>query len=374
MSIPRPLKLGIVTILPLAIGAGAWFAYKNLQGKPVQPPPPVKEAPVAPVVEEPVKAKVDDVSDETNPDSCGPLNTWAKLEGSDYNVPDALKFHTSVKTGEAVTYPLPFALDKDLNFNLTLENEGNGSEDTVAHCQADGSTLRCTEVFSITTQTFCGPLKLADGSQKFVQLRLDVKGSGLPLPSNLDQFAVSRDSRALGYVIGSMYDEKRTTEQKIYRSLPILIWESSDTNAKLLGTIPGEFFANLGTADPNTVYLEKVGDRYLTNMLSNSKESGKRSRTFHWISQLDAKTYEDYVRGDIVTCINTWSNLCKTPSINACKNQDSVDRSEYQVDKAEPILRNESEWVVFKPIVDQKLPTLYMPLDKFPENTAFNCD
>lgn len=373
MSIPRPLKLGIFIVLPLALGTAGWFAYKNYQKAPAEPAPIVQAVPITQSVPEEASAASEETSEETDPSSCGPLNTWAKLEGVDYQVPEELKFRTSINAGESVAFTLPFTLANDLNFHLKAVSAGDGSEDTVAHCKVDGQTLRCTEVFHSPLETYCGPLTLADGSQKFVQLFLDVKRSGVPLPADLDSFAVSKEARPLGLVTTALHDEKRTAEEKIYRSLPLLVWESADPNARLIGKVPGGFFEGFLYVDTNAVYIEKVGDRYLTNLLANTKQAGQKSKVYHWVSQVSAKSYEDYLREDIVTCNNIWSPLCKAPSLEACQDPEAAYRDEYQIDKGQPILRNESEWVVFKP-TNPKLPTLYMPLEIFPENTSFDCD
>lgn len=209
------ILLGLFSVITLALAYVFW--QKAQQSSPQESPKPAaaepaQESPATAATDIPAEEEAADEGEttETAEGICNSQNTFGDGDKKNRSVSPDLQFKASVFTGDPVTYSLPFALKPGQSIAFTYEVEGFIGE--TARCVTDGSSLRCAEVFYSHHDNYCGPVKLADGTEKFVQFFLDIKDKPAPLPSDLDKYAVKKETRALGvFEEKSFRQEERTS-------------------------------------------------------------------------------------------------------------------------------------------------------------------
>ncbi len=383
MSVSQRKKIGFIvgssTVLVLFLAYGFW-KYKQLV--PEASPPSAVTAPIptpvaTPSAEEESSEMVGEEGVATEPEegSCNRYNTFGEGDKSTRMVSAELQFRATVSEGDPLLYTLPFALKPGQKISFRYETEDVSHEAT--QCITEESSVRCAEVFYNQHESYCGPLKLADGSEKFVQFFLELKDKAPPLPVDLEKYAIKKESRALGVFAERLSDETRTAASKLPAYLPIQIWESSDPSAKMIGEVPSGFFLLSDTQ--NAVYIEKVGDRYLTNLLAMKPGVYQTPAVYHWLSNIRGLSYEEIVTDTGWFCLQFVEQYCQNPSKKDCQNYEAgetyYNRDDFEVDKAQPILRNENDWVVLKPKAKagKTLPTLYVDLQQYVDEVTTEC-
>jgi hypothetical protein len=374
MTVSRRTQIGIfVGSSAIILLAAAYFIRKN------QPPAAPAPAPLPVTVEEPtpVVEAASEVEEEAGENSCDPKNTFGEGEKTRRTVPADLQFRAQVSRGDPLVYSLPFALKVGEAFALTYNDEDSGYVE-VAQCRTEDHAVRCNEVFTDVWPSYCGSIKLADGSEKFVQFFLEINARPAPLPADLDPYATKKEAKALGLLKECLPDPAKTAATGLPAYLPIQIWESSDPSAKMIGEVPSGFLLLSEYSD--AVYIDKVGDRYLTNLLAIKPGEYNIPQVFHWISNVQGVTYEEIIRSGGIFCLNFIDRFCKNPSEKDCQDvQDSIkgfSRWNYEADLSALLVRNESDWVLMKPKTPttETLPPVYVPLQQYIDEAITMCD
>ncbi|HYX36911.1 MAG TPA: hypothetical protein VE954_27705, partial [Oligoflexus sp.] len=261
--------------------------------------------------------------------NCTFQNTIGRQDDRNEPVPTDLQFKADVEWGDRFAFAVPFDLQSGQAFDFTIMKELGSSY--VSKCKTEGKSIQCAETFEIGTYTLCGDVKLADDSKKFIEMTVNIRYKAPPLPKDLDQYAVESEDRAIGVLM-------RQIEDKAGGYLPIKIWASADPQAKLVGEVPSGFFAYGLTT--STVYVKQVGDRFLTKILG-------KPEVFHWISGLEPTRNIDIVSDHSLCSIREF-DFCQNPSVKDCETfKGQMDfLSSVEVDKSQPILSTDVDWVV----------------------------